>query len=141
MNRVEIAMSFSWVPVGTLSLDQQQKIRFPKVGAQPGLYRFEIISEEIHTYYVGESDQISRRLQHYRTPSRSQQTNLRLNALLVEHLRRGDRVSLSSVTDGVTASCAGREHQVDLSVKSERVLLECAAILNAKAAGVLTLNL
>ncbi|MFC3097086.1 GIY-YIG nuclease family protein [Alteraurantiacibacter palmitatis] len=141
MDRVEVTMAFSWVPVGAVSLDEQQKLRFPKTAAQPGLYRFEIISAESLTQYIGETDQLSRRLQHYRTPGPSQRTNLRLNALLVEHLNRGDRVSLSAVTEGVTASCAGREHHVDLSVKSERVLLECAALLNARAAGVPTLNL
>jgi hypothetical protein len=141
MDCVELTMAFSWVPVGAVTLDEQQKVRFPKTGAQPGLYRFEIISVDGPTQYIGETDQLSRRLQHYRTPGPSQQTNLRLNALLVEHLKRGDRVSLSAVTEGVTASCAGREHHVDLSVKSERVLLESAALLNARSAGIPTLNL
>lgn len=141
MDRVELSTSFSWVPVGAVSLDDQQKIKFPKTGAQPGLYRFKIISADDRSQYIGESDQLSRRLQNYRTPGPSQQTNLRLNALLIEHLKRGDQVSLSVVIDGVTANCAGREHRVDLSVKSERILLEAAALLNARAAGIPTLNL
>lgn len=141
MDRVELTMAFNWHPVGAVSLGEQQKIRFPKSGAQPGLYRFEIISADGPIQYIGETDQLSRRLQSYRTPGSSQATNLRLNALLVKHLERGDRISLSAITEGVTISCAGREHHVDLFVKSERVLLESAALLNARAAGVPTLNL
>lgn len=141
MDRVELTLAFSWDPVGAITLDEQQKIRFPKTGARPGLYRFEIISTEDRTQYIGETDQLSRRLQHYRTPGPSQQTNLRLNALLVEHLKRGDQILLSTVTEGVTASCAGREHHADLTVKSERLLLESAALLSARSAGVPTLNL
>lgn len=141
MDRVELTLAFSWDPVGAITLDEQQKVHFPKTGAWPGLYRFEIISAGGRTQYIGETDQLSRRLQHYRTPGPSQQTNLRLNALLVEHLKRGDRILLSTVTEGVTASCAGREHHVDLTVKSERLLLESAALLSARSAGVPTLNL
>lgn len=141
MDRVELTTAFSWTFVGAVALDEQQKVRFPKTGAQPGLYRFEITSAEGPTHYIGETDQLARRLQHYRTPGPSQQTNLRLNALLIEHLTRRDPISLSTVTAGVTAFCAGREHHVDMTVKTERLLLESAALLNARLAGVRTLNL
>lgn len=141
MDQVEICTSFRWVSVGAVSLDAEQKLRFPKTGSQPGLYSFEILSADGRSQYIGETDQLSRRLQHYRTPGPSQKTNLRINALLVEHLKRGDQVSLSMVIDGVSTTCAGREHTVDLSLKSERLLLEAAALLNARSSGTPTLNL
>ena len=141
MDQVEICTLFRWVPVGPVYLDAEQKLRFPKTGNQPGLYRFEIVSAAGRSQYIGETDQLARRLQHYRIPGPSQKTNLRLNALLVEHLNRGDQISLSMVTDGVSANCAGREHKVDLSLKSERILLEAAALLNARSSGMPTLNL
>jgi hypothetical protein len=80
-------------------------------------------------------------MQHYRTPGPSQQTNLRLNALLVAHLKGDEEVSLSVVTGDVAVSCAGHEHKVDLSSKTERLLLESAALISARAAGIPTLNL
>lgn len=141
MDYVELSTSFCWVPAGRLSLDEQQKVCFPNTGNRPGLYRFDIISADGRTQYIGETDQLSRRLQHYRTPGPSQQTNLRLNALLVEHLKRGDQISLSVVVEDVSTKCAGGAHPVDLSVKSERILLEAAALLSARVAGVRTLNL
>jgi hypothetical protein len=141
MERVELSASFGWTSAGNISLDSEQKIRFPKTASRPGLYRFEIASQDGRAHYIGETDQLPRRLQHYRTPGPSQRTNIRLNALLIHHLKRGDQVSLSVVLDGVTVTCDGELYPVDLNRKSERILLENAALLGANATGIKLLNL
>lgn len=141
MNDVEVSVAFRWNRLGPVALDSDRKLVFPKPGNQPGLYRFEIVSSDGRSQYIGETDRLSRRLQHYRTPGASQPTNRRLNALLVEHLLRGDQVLLDTVTEDIAVSCRGKGHSVDLTMKSERLLFEAAALLNARAAGVPTLNL
>jgi hypothetical protein len=141
MDPVDLTVTFNWVSLGKITLDENMKIKFPKTGSRPGLYRFEINSADGLTYYIGETDQLQRRMQHDRSPGPSQQTNLRLNALLVAHLKEGEEVSLSVVTDDVAVSCSGHEHTVDLSRKTERLLLESAALMTARAAGAPTLNL
>lgn len=138
---VDIGVSFDWVPAGMLSLDNQGEIKFPKVEAKPGLYRFDISAGEVFKQYIGETDRLSRRFQQYRSPDLSQDTNMRLNAKVIEQLALNRPVSLSLVTEGVSIKYAGRAHYADLSVKSERILIEAAALFGAKAAGIEVLNI
>jgi hypothetical protein len=62
----------------------------------PGIYCWCIDSAPI---YVGEAEELRRRIQHYRTPGPSQTTNLRLKELLERRQSEGCQVSLRILTD------------------------------------------
>jgi hypothetical protein len=141
MDQVELRMAFNWKHAGTVSLDVTGRVRFPVIEARPGLYRFEFSSDRTVTQYIGETDRLSRRLQNYRTPGRSQQTNLRLNRLLVKHLQKGNQVFLSVVDAAIHITSGTNKCEADLSAKCVRILLESAALINARVAGVSLLNL
>lgn len=78
---MRVAVDFSWTPLGRLRLEAGT-LRFPAVIDAPGVYRLDIGDR----VYVGETDRLRRRLQHYRTPGPRQATNLRLNAVMLEFL-------------------------------------------------------
>ena len=138
---VDVSIRFAWQATGPVTLDGNGKLSFPKTSHGPGLYRMEIAGGNDTMIYIGEADQLSRRLQHYRTPGPSQRTNLRLNALMCETLANHGTISLAVVTEAVTLRRAGSHHPLNLNSKSERVLLEHAALLEAKASGAHCLNL
>jgi hypothetical protein len=141
MDQVEVTVSFVWIHIGSVYIDDKQRVKFPNTEKRPGLYRFEIIADDSKYQYIGETDNLFRRMNNYRAPGSGQATNIRLNAKLIESLTAGCQVSLSVMFEGPTASCGSFEQHVDLALKSERILLESAAIFTARAAGVPTLNL
>ena len=140
MTQVKISAFFEWKPVGQIQLDNDGKLVFPKTSATPGLYRFDIADPNGPATYIGETDQLVRRFQHYRTPGPSQRTNLRLNALMRSALSEDMTISLATVTDEICISLDGDERIADLTRKPERVLLEHAALYEAFASGIIVLN-
>jgi hypothetical protein len=80
--------------------------------------------------YIGETDNLRRRLSgNYRNPGSGQQTSLRINALLREHLAAGGEVALAAAA-AATVWLDGEEQALDLGVKrracSRRTLRWCA---------------
>lgn len=137
---VELSVRFSWRKIGEVALDGQGKLKFPQAPARPGLYRFDVTGPSGRQAYIGETDTLDRRFQHYRTPGPSQSTNIRLNALMREIVKGGGSVSVAVVTDGVTVALDGGEKAARLELKAERVLLEHAAIYAARALGLPIIN-
>lgn len=84
---MRVAVDFDWRPLGLLRLEAG-RLRFPDVDDAPGVYRFDFGDR----VYVGEADRLRRRFQHYRTPGPRQETNLRLNAVMVKLLSEAPRV-------------------------------------------------
>lgn len=82
---IECRVRLQWKPIGRVEMDVSGKLRFPVATSGPGLYRFTIDDSQV---YVGESENVQRRFQHYRTPGPSQQTNIRMNRIFSEALRR-----------------------------------------------------
>ncbi len=141
MVKVSISISFEWIPFGAVTLDPNDKILFPKSPPCAGLYRFEFSSAIGTTVYIGQTDQIARRFQHYRTPGPSQQTNLRLNQMMRDALANEGIVSVSIAIENISFLQEQIKHEADLTKKSERILLEHAAIVEALAMGTTVLNL
>jgi hypothetical protein len=137
---VEMTISFEWNTLGHVELDAQGKLVFPHVPTRPGLYRFEFEGEKVRREYIGETDTLNRRFQHYRTPGPTQRTNIRLNTLIREALSSHMTVGVSIVLDGATITMTGQERTAGLQNKSDRVLLEHAAIYAAREAGITILN-
>ena len=80
---MRVTVDFSWRDVGTIAAEGG-RLRFPTVPDAPGIYRFDL-GDRI---YIGETDRLRRRFQHYRTPGLSQTTNVRLNAAILPLLRQ-----------------------------------------------------
>ena len=110
------------------------------MGTRPALYRFDFEESPGTSAYIGETDNLHRRLQNYRNPDTSQRTNHRLNKEMLKAISGGKRVSLSTVSESAGIALNGNVRIVDLSLKRERVLLENAAICEAYAHGFNILN-
>ena len=83
--------------------------------------------------YIGETDNLRRRLaSNYRSPGPTQQTSLRVNELLCEHLTAGGRVRLAVATAATVPVNGGVEHALDLRRKAGRLLAESAALVLAQ---------
>lgn len=132
---VDTRVVFNWTRLGTVALDSGGKLAFPgPLPSSPGLYRLTLVNEPgRNRIYVGESDNLRRRLNtNYRSPGPRQQTSLRVNALLVEHLRSGFAVEVD-ISAAATLHLPGSpEVKLDLSRKAGRLLAESAALVLAQ---------
>lgn len=137
---VEMTILFEWNELGRVALDSQGKLVFPRVPTRPGLYRFEFGEAKGRREYIGETDTLDRRFQHYRTPGPSQRTNIRLNALMDEALSSHGTVGVSVILDGATIMMGRQKKPAGMQSKSNRVLLEHAAIYAAREAGISILD-
>jgi hypothetical protein len=126
---VRVTVEFSWQEIGTISVDAG-RLRFPEAPATPGIYTFDFGDR----VYVGEADQLRRRLQHYRTPGSSQRTNLRLNDFTLRLLQAGGSVTVRTVTNAVV-EIDGVRATLDLRQKAARQLVENAALTAASHSG------
>ncbi|MFI6762806.1 hypothetical protein ACIBF5_27100 [Micromonospora sp. NPDC050417] len=131
---VDVRVRLRWTDAGSVVLDGTGKPAFPRAAASHGLYRL-IFSRPGTRIYIGESENLHRRLSNnYRNPGPSQQTSLRINALLREHLTAGGTVSLAVAT-AATVVVDEQERPLDLMFKAGRLLAESAALVAARMAG------
>jgi hypothetical protein len=137
---VSVSVEFAWRMVGQVCLDHEGGLQFPAVEDQPGLYRFDFTRTGVMHAYVGETDRLRRRLYYYRRPGPSQQTNIRLNALLRQVLGEGTVVTVSVVLGQAQMRVGDLTRACDLAAKHERVLLEHAALVWLRQNGVTALN-
>lgn len=140
MERINLTVEFYWEQIGEVGFDEEEALVFPKTPPKPGLYRFYLEYPEGPAAYIGESDQLARRLQHYRTPGPSQTTNIRLNGMIRATLLKRHRVQVATVTDNISIRLGVEEGRVNLTRKLDRVLLEHAAIFKAYTAGLKIVN-
>ena len=136
----EIKLEFSWLSAGNVDVDHKGRLRFPRLEIGPSVYRIEIITGQSSMVYIGETDNFPRRMQNYRTPGLSQQTNKRLNALMHQRLLAGGIVSIS-VTSSCTIEHATESTSLDFEDKFSRMLVESAAITIERQNGRDILNL
>ncbi len=140
---VDVRLRLQWLDGGVVTLDGSGKPAFDVLDSIPGLYRMTLTGGALDRpqIYIGESDNLNRRSGNYRNPGAGQQTSLRINALLREHLDRGGQVSLAVMTTA-TMWLAGEERPWDLTRKAGRLLAENAALVTAHiAAGADIVNL
>jgi hypothetical protein len=121
---------YEWQAAGTVGI-VNDRLEMPALEGRPGIYRFAIAEANGSTcFYVGETDNLSRRMSHYRNPGPSQQTNVRLHARLQKVLAQGGRVEMSVV---VAALCTGEA--LDLSHRPARLLIENAELCELRGRG------
>ncbi|MCC5947772.1 MAG: hypothetical protein JJT89_04880 [Nitriliruptoraceae bacterium] len=137
-SRVEVHLQ--WQRVGAVVLGAAGALQFPRVEPRPAVYRLTLFEgAQVDQVYLGESNNLSRRLRNYMKPGPTQATSLRISALVTGHVQRGD-VTLD-VAGGLRFSVDGRDIDVDLSRKADRVLIEHAALVETVSAGHCVANL
>ena len=123
----EVAVTFEWQSAGEIRVDNRPV--FPALPVAPGLYRFTFLtSGAAPRVYIGETDDLRRRAQHYRTPGARQPTNVRMNREIVEAIRAGARVSCEVITQASIALDGGQRKPLELSRKTGRLIVENAAM-------------
>lgn len=123
-------VDLEWRILGTVELDGKGSLRFPAMPIEPGIYRFAVSGPELSAVYIGETDNLKRRMQHYRTPGPTQVTNRRLKNELGRVLRTDGRVEVSVATDARLV-VDGHKALANMRHKAYRVLVEHAALVSA----------
>ena len=137
---VQLRLEFRWQLLGQVRSDEDGRLLFPSAPRRPGLYRFRLSGRGPARHYVGETEELRRRFQQYRTPGPTQQTNIRMSAEFADHLSGGGCIGVDIVTGEIMVLAAGAPIQVDLAGKAMRRLLEHAALVDEAASGVTLLN-
>lgn len=136
-----VTVAWDWRACGLVAL-AGGKLAFPRVPSTAGVYRltFQDCYGGPAGVYVGEAELLPRRFQHYRTPGACQQTNLRLNPIMVSTLGAGGRIAVEIATSAHLMAADGAAVPLDLRWKAARVLVERAAEVAERTAGGLVLN-
>ncbi|MCO8271808.1 hypothetical protein M1L60_14515 [Actinoplanes sp. TRM 88003] len=133
---VDVRVRIQWCDAGTVVLDGQGKLTFERLEQTAGLYRLTLtgsVTGRRPQIYVGETDNLRRRLAgNYRNPGPSQQTSLRINALLRAHLAVGGKVEVAVAT-AATVWFKDVEQPLSLAHKAGRLLGENAALVHEMA--------
>ncbi len=108
----------------------------------PGVYRWAAFNHDagLEAMYVGEAEDLERRLKHYLKPGKSQFTNLRIKALLEDYQSRGMEIRLQLVAfdDFIFNSC--KLVSTNLSDPFARGLIENLTILEVSQTKCTVLN-
>ena len=135
--QVDVRVLIDWADAGSVVLDAADKPTFGSLPAVPGLYRLTSTGRPNQLrprVYIGESDNLRRRLsRNYRSPGSGQQTSLRINAALRNHLGAGGLVHLVIATAAQVAipGLSPTPVTLDLASKAARLLAENAALVTA----------
>ena len=137
---VRISAAFQWQLLGRVRIDDSGRLLFPVAPRRPGLYRFRLHVGEETRYYIGETDNLRRRLQHYRTPGPTQKTNIRLSTELQGHIAAGGSIEVDIVADRIELTVSGTPSRADMADRAVRRLLEQAALIAEAEVGADLLN-
>ncbi|MGN8200507.1 DUF7662 domain-containing protein [Salinisphaera sp. RV14] len=138
---VQLALGMQWKELGPIALDAAGNLVFPGApAALPSLYRMRLLDSIAPRHYIGETMDLRRRFQHYRTPGPSQATNRRLKELLLSHLGAQGRALVDIITSTITLTDMGTARVVDLSDKTARRFSKQAALIAESAQDVNSLN-
>ena len=123
---------FEWLDAGKVTLDHSAKPVFGRLPAAPGIYRFSLTDAEgrLVGVYVGESDNLFRRMGNYRNPGPTQPTNQRLHARIIEVIEAHGQVTLA-----VSTTATINDDPLDLSTRPGRLLAENLALVKAARQG------
>lgn len=138
-HHIEKNIRINWNPLGAVSWDpNKKKLVFPVIEKVPGLYRFWIRHNDQQSFYIGESSNLKRRFNNYRSCGKTQATSIRISKMLENALLAGAEISVSIVTE--KAWLEGQTEPLDLSSKTIRCMLENLTILTISDPNVRKLN-
>jgi hypothetical protein len=134
---VEASIQFEWLTGGAVVLNSSGKAAFPGVPARPGVYRFTLADADglLAGVYIGDSDNLARRMGNYRNPGPTQPTNQRLNRFR-EVLR-----DIGAVTMALSVEVTVDRPTLALARKPARLLAENVALIRAHQEGLPVENL
>ena len=122
-------IEYQWQNLGEIYLDHKDRLKFPDVSDIPAVYKLNIETENGPHYYVGETDNLRRRVQGYRTPGPTQPTNKRLQAIMMDALAEHKNVSIDLLHMSQKQAGQSAEFAFGLGNKFVRRLFENTAIL------------
>lgn len=125
----QVSLSFEWMTLGEVALDENGGLQFPSAPTDAGLYRIRINLVGLSRFYVGESQSLRGRFSNYRSGSKGQQTSHRIHMLLKEALIGGARIEVDIVTNDVELQINGVPISADLNDRATRRMIEHAAIV------------
>ncbi|WP_420818700.1 DUF7662 domain-containing protein [Paracoccus aestuarii] len=137
---IQTTLSAEWVVAGKVTLSQERVLTFPEAPSEAGIYRFRFLGREGHRCYIGESAHLRRRFGFYRRPGSTQATNLRINALMIEHLSDGGSIEVDTITEIGALKQSASDREASLSDKAVRRLFEQAAIVTDDGTEIESLN-
>jgi hypothetical protein len=122
-----------WQDIGKVGSEADHGLILPQPPSGPGIYRIQLFGGD-PTLYVGETADLPRRFQGYRTPGSSQMTKKRMHEEMLAALRNDQHVPVEICVSAEVE--VGTCHEaLDLRIKSHRRLAEDAALAEARAAG------
>lgn len=143
-----INLCFEWNSV--LEGEAAEVYRYPqpfdkkmnRIYSTPAIYRWRIydLNTDAQVVYIGETDNLKRRVAGYLRPGPSQHTNIRMKALFEQYILKGFLVELDLIQIKHFTFNDILFHQDSLSSKNIRVLLENLIILDHKNNGFEILN-
>lgn len=137
-----MTVSWRWEALGQVNLADDMLI-FPPTPSKPGVYRltFRNTRAVVTGVYVGETDRLPRRFQHYRTPGADKRlTMYRMNRAMVQGLTQGDQIGVEIITSAYAAAGGNLPMPLDLGWKAARVLVERAVEVLDRRSGRPMLN-
>jgi hypothetical protein len=127
---LDVRVNTTWERAGDITLDSAGGLVFPGLPQLPGVYRISMsgaVDQTRPLVYVGETDNLQRRVAHYRSPGPTQWTNQRIRKDLLAHFRAGGRAVLAVATSAVVEAL-GESTPLPLARQTARVLVENAAL-------------
>jgi hypothetical protein len=137
-----LTVSWTWEPRGQVRLAGGLLV-FPAVSAVGGAYRLTCCTQAgaLAWVYIGESQTLRGRFQHYRTPGADKKlTMARLNQAMTDALKTGGTIAVEVVTRTEVVTGGAPPAPLDLSSTAGRVLVERAAEVMERTAGSPLLN-
>jgi len=108
--------------------DVSGQLKFPSgLRPVPAIYWFRFTGVGVTRHYVGEAEDLVRRMAGYRAGYEKQTTNRRLNLRMHEHRNDGGHLEMSIATSGAV-TVDGERRPLDLGRKVSRLLAEAAAM-------------
>jgi hypothetical protein len=137
VDQVEAAsLEIDWETAGLIKLSRG-KMTFPPVPAEPGLYRFNLLTPlRPPGHYIGESVNLARRMNQLGRPGTNQKTNQRVNAAIKATL-----VAAGSVEISISVRARLDRQALDLGSAAARRLAENASLVILARAGVAVENI
>ncbi|SEQ23831.1 hypothetical protein SAMN04488000_102271 [Lentzea albida] len=124
---LDVRVRCVWRIAGEVGLSDDKPV-FPRLPRVAAIYRLTFAASTGRPrIYIGETDDLRRRVGNYRNPGPTQQTSQRLHHELVRHLSSGGTVSLSVAIEAELET-DGRRSALPLARKTARVLAEHAAL-------------
>ena len=135
-----IVANFDWKLAGPVNLDWRQRLVFPALWGEPGVYMFEVGTGIEIWIYVAETENLARRMQQFRTPGLRTKTAKPLNRFLTDALRDNTLVTLWTINDEIWVNLNGEQTPISLKCRTNRRLLESCALMAVDHRAAVSLN-